>query len=278
MKKSSKIAAGVLLGGLALLGAVAPASAQTPGTAVGTLAYGSLTSDAWVQGAQPTMSETGAAIVDLPAVGATGPISSGGLCLDYAGAGEPIAAACDGSANQLFSAERSADGGTFSLNAVNRPVETRRLTVGASATEGKYILRPYTTAGTPWLKSELTASHSIVAINSASGGSMPTFSGTGEPGLAIELRGQDGTLLVTATVAANGTWTAQSTVELPEESYTVTAVQDDGTHSSTDDLTFTVVAAPIADPLLAGGAAMVLVVGAAAAFTAQRRRSAPAAL
>lgn len=274
MKKSTKITAGVLLGGVALLGAVAPASAQTPGAAVGTLAQAAFTSDAWVQGAQPTLSATGTAVVDLPAVGATGTISSGGLCLDYAAAGEPIAAVCDGSANQLFSAERSADGATFSLNAVNRPIETRRLTIGASADQGKLILRAYSTAGTPWLKSGLTASHSSVVLDGASGGLMPTFSGTGEPGLSVEVRGQDDMLLLTTVVAPNGTWSAQSTVELPEQSYTVTAVQNDGTDTSTDELTFTVVAAPIADPLLAGGAAMVLAVGAAAVFGMQSRRAA----
>lgn len=274
MKKSTKITAGVLLGGLALVGVVAPASAQTPGTAVGTLAQGAFTSDAWVAGAQPTLSTTGTAVIDLPAVGATGPITSGGLCLDYAGAGEPVAAPCDGSATQLFSAERSASGATFSLNAVNRPLETRRLTVGASATEGSLILRAYSTAGTPWLKTGLTASHSSVVLDGASGGLMPTFSGIGEPGMTVEVRGQDDALLVTAVVAANGTWSGQSTVELPEESYTVTAVQNDGEHTSTDELTFTVVAAPIADPLLAGGAAMVLAIGAAAAFAVQRRRAA----
>ncbi|MCS3442583.1 Ig-like domain-containing protein [Microbacterium phyllosphaerae] len=274
MNKTMKITAGLLLGGIALFGAVAPASAQTPGTAIGTLAQGTFKLDAFVQGAQPTLSATGSAVVSMPAVGATGTISSGGLCLDYAGAGEPIAVVCNGSANQLFSAERGADGSTFSLNAVNRPVDTRRLTLGSSTTEGKLILRSYTTAGTPWLKSGLTASHSSVSLDGASGGLKPTFSGVGEPGLTVEVRGQDGTLLGTATVAANGTWSAQSTVDLPEQSYTVTAVQNDGTDTSTDDLTFTVVAAPVADPLLAGGAGMLLVVGAAAVYAAKRRRTA----
>lgn len=274
MKKSTKITAGVLLGGLALLGVVAPASAQTPGTAVGTLAQGSFTSDAWVAGAQPTLSATGTAVIDLPAVGATGTISSGGLCLDYSGSAEPVAAVCDGGANQLFSAERSADGTTFSLNAVNRPLETRRLTLGSSAVEGRLLLRAYSTTGTPWLKTGLTASHSSVVLDGASGGLMPTFSGIGEPGMTVEVRGQDDALLATATVAANGSWTAQSTVELPETSYTVTAVQNDGEHTSTDELTFTVVAAPIVDPLLAGGAAMVLAIGAGVAFAVQRRRGA----
>lgn len=274
MNKSAKLTAGLLLGGLALLGVVAPASAQTPGTATGTLTIGTLTLDGFVQGEQPALSATGSAIVDLPAVGATGPIRSGGLCLDYAGAGEPVATVCDGSANQLFTVERSADGASFSVNAVNRPLETRRLTVGSSATEGKLILRPYSTAGTPWQKSGLTASHSSVVLDDASGGALPTFSGTGEPGLTVEVRGQDGTVLVTATVAANGTWSGQSTIGLDSASYTVTAVQDDGVDTSTDELTFTVVGAPIADPLLAGGAAMALVIGTAAVFGVKRRRSA----
>lgn len=274
MKKSTKITAGLLVGGVAWFCAVAPAGAQTPGTAVGTLAQGNFTLDALVAGAQPTMTASAAADVALPAVGATGTISSGGLCLDYSGAGEPVAAACDGSKNQLFSAERSADGASFSLNAVNRPVETRRLTVGASATEGKLVLRPYTTAGTPWLKTGLVASHSSVVIDSASAGPHPTFAGIGEPGLVIEVLTDDGTVIATATVAADGSWSATSTQDLTSQSYTVTAVQNDGADTSTDELTFTVVGAPIADPLLAGGAAMVLLVGAAAVFGAQRRRAA----
>ncbi len=278
MKKSTTITAGLMLGTIALLGIVAPASAQTPGTAVGTLAQGAFRLDGFVLGQQPTLSASGSAVVSLPAVGATGPVSSGGLCLDYAAAGEPIAATCDGSAGQLFSAERSGTGVSFSLNAVNRPVETRRLTLGSSATEGKLLLRPYSTAGTPWLKSGLTASHSSVVLDGASGGLLPVFSGIGEPGLTVEVRGQGDVVLATAIVAANGTWSAQSTVELPEESYTVTAVQNDGADTSTDELTFTVVAAPVADPMLAGGAAMALVVAAAVVFGAQRRRGALASL
>lgn len=272
MNKSTKIAAGLALSAVGLLVAVAPASAQTPGTATGLLQHGNFISNEWVAGAQPTFSATGAAVITMPAAGSTGPISSGSLCLDYAAAGEKvIAVPCDGSDTQLFAATRSSNGLAVALDAVNRPTTSSRLTLGASATTGWLILRDQADVSPNWNTSAFV-SHTPVSITGATAGATPTFSGTGQPGLTVEVRTAEGTVLATAVVGANGTWSATSSVDLSSQSYTVTAVQNDGTDASTDDLTFTVVGAPIADPLLAGGAGMVLVIGAAAVLAAKRRR------
>ncbi len=54
----------------------------------------------------------------------------------------------------------------------------------------------------------------------------PTFMGTGKPGAPVEVRGQYGTLLASATVDARGYWTAVSTISLVPGTYSGTVTQN----------------------------------------------------
>ena len=73
----------------------------------------------------------------------------------------------------------------------------------------------------------------------------PLISGTGEIGATVTVR-EGSTVLCTAVVRADGSWSCSSTVTLPLGPHTVTATQTDpsGNTSTADSVTFTVVAAP----------------------------------
>jgi hypothetical protein len=55
----------------------------------------------------------------------------------------------------------------------------------------------------------------------------PTITGTGEPGATVTVTDQDGTVLGTAVVDANGDWSLTPTTPLPDGTYTITATQVD---------------------------------------------------
>jgi hypothetical protein len=73
----------------------------------------------------------------------------------------------------------------------------------------------------------------------------PTISGTGEGGATVTVT-EGSTVLCTAVVAGNGTWSCDSTVTLAPGQHTVSATQTDpsGNKSQADSVTFTIVAAP----------------------------------
>jgi hypothetical protein len=56
----------------------------------------------------------------------------------------------------------------------------------------------------------------------------PTFSGKGEPGATIQVKGNSGKVIASTTVKADGTWSAQSTVLLIPGHYLGTVTQDAG--------------------------------------------------
>ncbi|GAA5130519.1 hypothetical protein GCM10023339_61100 [Alloalcanivorax gelatiniphagus] len=72
----------------------------------------------------------------------------------------------------------------------------------------------------------------------------PVISGTGEPGAQVTVT-EGSTVLCTAVVAGNGTWSCESSVALTPGQHTVGATQTDaaGNRSAADSVTFTVVAA-----------------------------------
>jgi hypothetical protein len=72
-------------------------------------------------------------------------------------------------------------------------------------------------------------------------GALPTFSGTGEPGTTIEIRDGE-TLLCTAVVQPDGSWSCTSTVELSEGDHDLTIVARDsaGNVSQVGGFTITV--------------------------------------
>lgn len=71
----------------------------------------------------------------------------------------------------------------------------------------------------------------------------PTFSGAGHPGASIVVADSAGAPLASATVAADGSWSAVSSVELPNGEATVTITQTAGADVSTATVSFTVAAA-----------------------------------
>lgn len=87
--------------------------------------------------------------------------------------------------------------------------------------------------------------------------SMPSFTGTGTPGLLVSLQ-SNGTLVGTGTVDAAGTWTVASTIDLALGGDTITATETDpfGTASAASSpITTQIVPVPTAPPiaLLSGG-------------------------
>ncbi len=70
----------------------------------------------------------------------------------------------------------------------------------------------------------------------------PVFTGEGQPGATIEVKGTYGTLLATAVVKDNGTWEAPSDVALARGSYAGKAWQTVNGKTTTADFRFTVVA------------------------------------
>jgi hypothetical protein len=70
----------------------------------------------------------------------------------------------------------------------------------------------------------------------------PVFTGTGQPGATIEVKGTYGTLLATATVKDDGTWEAPSDVTLARGSYAGKAWQTVNDKTTSADFRFTVVA------------------------------------
>ena len=76
----------------------------------------------------------------------------------------------------------------------------------------------------------------------------PAVSGTGQPGATVTVR-EGATVLCTAVVRPDGTWSCSPTTPLPAGPHTVTATQSDGagTTSPADSTTFVVVPDP-ADP------------------------------
>ncbi|MBA8989458.1 LPXTG-motif cell wall-anchored protein [Curtobacterium pusillum] len=75
----------------------------------------------------------------------------------------------------------------------------------------------------------------------------PQISGTGEPGATVTIRIGD-TIVCTAVVAPNGTWTCTPLVALGDGTYTITATQagDGGESDLSDPVTFTVALATAA--------------------------------
>jgi hypothetical protein len=73
----------------------------------------------------------------------------------------------------------------------------------------------------------------------------PLVTGTGESGATVAVT-QGSTVLCTAVVAGDGTWSCSSTVTLPPGQHTISATQTDpaGNTSPADPVTFTVVAGP----------------------------------
>jgi hypothetical protein len=71
--------------------------------------------------------------------------------------------------------------------------------------------------------------------------STPTFVGTGEPAGTVEIKEGD-RLLCTTTVAANGTWSCESTTVLPDGVHTVKGTETDRAGNESDEVsrTFTV--------------------------------------
>jgi hypothetical protein len=76
----------------------------------------------------------------------------------------------------------------------------------------------------------------------------PAISGTGQPGATVTVR-EGGTVLCTAVVRPDGTWSCSPTTPLPAGPHTVTATQSDGsgTTSPADSTTFVVAPDP-SDP------------------------------
>ncbi|MCS5523942.1 Ig-like domain-containing protein [Curtobacterium flaccumfaciens pv. oortii] len=70
----------------------------------------------------------------------------------------------------------------------------------------------------------------------------PVFTGEGQPGATVEVKGTYGTLLATATVKDDGTWEAPSDVTLARGSYAGKAWQTVNGKTTTADFRFTVVA------------------------------------
>ncbi|WP_025159401.1 Ig-like domain-containing protein [Leifsonia aquatica] len=68
----------------------------------------------------------------------------------------------------------------------------------------------------------------------------PTFTGKGEPGAVIEVKGNSGKVLATGTVKADGTWSATSTVELWEGHFLGTVHQDAGGELSQTGFDYTI--------------------------------------
>ena len=76
-----------------------------------------------------------------------------------------------------------------------------------------------------------------------------TYTGTGQPGASIEVKGKSGRTLATATVGADGKWTAVSTIALAPQAYVVDAFQTTGIGvQSAAEATFTI-KAPTATPV-----------------------------
>ena len=78
------------------------------------------------------------------------------------------------------------------------------------------------------------------AIDATVAAGAPTFSGTGNPGSTVTVRGQFGTLLTTATVDTQGYWAATSMVSLVPGAYAGTATQDVDGKVTTAPFKFTV--------------------------------------
>jgi len=76
-----------------------------------------------------------------------------------------------------------------------------------------------------------------------------TYTGTGQPGATIEVKGKSGRTLATATVGTDGKWTAVSTIALAPQAYVVDAFQTTGIGvQSAAEATFTI-KAPTATPV-----------------------------
>jgi hypothetical protein len=80
------------------------------------------------------------------------------------------------------------------------------------------------------------------AANATVTDTTPAISGTGEIGASVTVR-EGSTVLCTAVVGGNGTWSCSPTTALPTGPHTVTAVQSDsdGNTSPSDSQTFTIV-------------------------------------
>ncbi|WP_181419948.1 Ig-like domain-containing protein [Curtobacterium sp. MCPF17_003] len=81
----------------------------------------------------------------------------------------------------------------------------------------------------------------------------PVFTGTGQAGAAIEVKGTYGTTLATTTVKADGTWEAPSTVTLARGSYAGKAWQTVNGKTTSAEFRFTIVAPMIPVSLTAPG-------------------------
>ncbi|SFB45440.1 hypothetical protein SAMN05192575_1141, partial [Nocardioides alpinus] len=98
--------------------------------------------------------------------------------------------------------------------------------------------------GGPSSGSIATPDISAPAQASTTTDSTPAVSGTGAPGATVTVK-EGTTVLCTAVVAGNGTWSCSPSTPLPAGPHTVTATQtQDGRTSAADSTTFTVVPDP----------------------------------
>jgi hypothetical protein len=74
----------------------------------------------------------------------------------------------------------------------------------------------------------------------------PTFTGTGEPGATVQVKGNSGKVIATATVKSDGTWSAVSALTLTPGAYIATAVQTAGTDVTQAPIRYSIA---LADPV-----------------------------
>ncbi|PZE91416.1 hypothetical protein DEJ00_06270 [Curtobacterium sp. MCLR17_039] len=86
------------------------------------------------------------------------------------------------------------------------------------------------------------------AMNGTATGPRPTFTGTGQAGATIEIRGTT-RVVTTAKVESNGTWSAASNIDLARGSYALTAKQTAPGNATTEAPVHFTIAAAAAAPI-----------------------------
>lgn len=219
-------------------------------------------------------------IASFPAVGSTGPIRIGTACVGLTGTSYgsmPILGVMD--CAKAIDVTMGADGrlaytsesGAQLFVDLFSEAGFRGFVVSPIAAGGGQSWREYVdlTALAP-----VTADVVPVTVTGPAGGSTvadttPTFTGTGEAGAEIVVTDSEGNTLCSTTVGTDGTWSCDSSVELPMGPTTVTVEQTDADgETTTDSVDFTIaLPAPIVAPGIAA-----LAIGALGAGVMIKRR------
>jgi hypothetical protein len=168
----------------------------------------------------------------------------------FSGTGEPGATIeVKGSSGKVIASTTVKPDGTWSVQSSlvltdGAYVATAVQTAGSNVTQApiRYTIKSPEQPSQPVTPVVVTAP----AIDAVVRVAQPTFTGTGEPGATVQVKGNSGKVIASATVNADSTWSAQSTLTLTEGAYIATAVQTAGTDVTQAPIRYTIVlAAPV---------------------------------